>query len=62
MRAVEDRFGGPLEELLPELYRSMTQAEIARHLGVDPATINRWFFVFSVPTAYRKVPLKHASE
>lgn len=54
MRSVEERFGKPLEELIPELYRSMTQAELARHVGVDPATMNRWFLVFGIPTSHRK--------
>lgn len=43
MIRVETRTGRPLEEYLADLYRTMTQPQIAAELGLSDATISRWF-------------------
>jgi transcriptional regulator with GAF, ATPase, and Fis domain len=51
-RVVETRLGRPVREYLVDAYvgRELAQAEIARELGVDAATVSRWMARYGIPT------------
>lgn len=56
MRAIEEREGRPIEELLTDLYvtRGLNMRDAAAELGIDKGAFSRWLERFGIP-ARRKV-------
>jgi len=53
MRVVESRLERPLEDYIRERYvAGSTQAEIARELGVNNATISRWMSLLGIEARF----------
>ena len=53
MRVVESRLEQPLEDYIRERYvAGSTQAEIARELGVNNATISRWMSLLGIEARF----------
>jgi DNA-binding transcriptional regulator LsrR (DeoR family) len=50
IRKIEKRFGKRMEEVLSQLYweESLTQAEVAKRLGVPAGTLAGWMIRFGV--------------
>jgi transposase-like protein len=43
MLAAEERLGGPLETVVPQIYNETgTMDETSKKLGVDPSTLYNW--------------------
>lgn len=53
MRIVEGRIGQPIEDYIRGRYEAgATQAEIAKSLGVNGATISRWMTVLGIEARF----------
>ncbi len=52
MQLVEAREGRSLEELIADLYgrQQLTQAEVAKRLGITPSGLSRWMAALGIPT------------
>ena len=48
MRQVEDRYGRPLERLLPELYNELGLPGMADELNISKGTLWYWLLKFGV--------------
>ncbi|MDD5092830.1 MAG: hypothetical protein PHV74_00400 [Dehalococcoidia bacterium] len=43
MLAAEERLGGPLEKIVPQIYNETgTMEETSQKIGVDPSTLYTW--------------------
>lgn len=52
MKLVEAREGRTLEELIDDLYvrQRLTQAEVAKRLGITHSALSRWMSALGIPT------------
>ncbi|MBI4236249.1 MAG: hypothetical protein HY688_02685 [Chloroflexi bacterium] len=48
MRQVEERYGQPLERLLPQLYNEMGLPGMAQELGISKGTLWYWLLKYGV--------------
>ena len=48
MRGVEERYGRPLERLLPELYNELGLPGMSERLGISKGTLWYWLLKFGV--------------
>ena len=55
MRSVEEKYGQPLESLVPHLVNEMGMSRAATQLGVSPATLGYWMLKMGIQ--YRRVAL-----
>lgn len=51
MRAIEERTGRPIEELMRDLYidQGMTMRQAAAEIGIDTGAFSRWLVRFGIP-------------
>ena len=59
MIAVEERFGEPLETLLPRVYAERGHVGTAEYLGVPIGTLNYWILNLGFRHEHRLVPMKN---
>lgn len=51
MRAIEERTGRAIDELIHELYveRGLTMREAAAEIGIDTGALSRWMHKLGIP-------------